>query len=579
MGGHPPPSCGDGVVGGGEVCDPAAPASACCAQDCSAAAAADTQCGPDPDGAGCEAPPACDGTGVAPEHCVARTEPGGAPCTDDGLFCTGTEACQGGVCTSGGDPCPGPDGDDDCKESCNEQSDSCTAGDAYGSACGSAKACSAGLCLGGKHLWSKRFGDASGQYGWAVAADDAGDLLLAGAFYGTIDFGGGVLDSVGLGGRPGFLAKLDGAGNHIWSKRFAGTGDVSPVAASCDKEASVVVAGFFWGGVDFGGGVLANAGFGTSDVFLAKFGAAGNHIWSKRFGDALGNQAATAVAYDGQGNVLVAGQHDGAVDFGGGELDGTGAFLAKFDPAGNHLWSKSFGISCNCYARGVAGDGAGNVVVVGEFQGTVDFGAGVLASVDGGKDGFVGKYDAAGNHAWSKHFGNEYGAAIHAVAVEGEGSVLLVGDFSGEVDFGGGVLGSKGNQGDVVVAKYDKAGKHLWAKCFGDASSQSARAVAVDSSNNVILSGRLTGGTIDFGGGPLTSAGGSDVFLAKLDPQGNHLWSKRFGDDQHQIDSSVAADAEGNAFIAGPFRGTVDFGGGPLMSAGFEDVFAAKFGP
>ena len=102
--------------------------------------------------------------------------------------------------------------------------------------------------------------------------------------------------------------------------------------------------------------------------------------------------------------------------------------------------------------------------------------------------------------------------------------------------------------------------------------------VATDGSGNVVITG-LFGDTVDFGGGPLTSASHFDVFVAKYDGSGNHLWSKRFGDSLYEIGDSVATDASGNVVITGRFEGSVDFGGGLLTSAGYSDIFLAKYAP
>ena len=119
--------------------------------------------------------------------------------------------------------------------------------------------------------------------------------------------------------------------------------------------------------------------------------------------------------------------------------------------------------------------------------------------------------------------------------------------------------------------------RHLWSKRFGDASSQFARAVAVDTLGNSIVTGFFSG-SVDLGGGALTSAGGYDIYLAKLAPTGAHVWSKRFGDNSEQAVQGVAVDGNGNVIIAGYFEGAVDFGGDNLTSAGGEDVFVAKLG-
>ena len=183
---------------------------------------------------------------------------------------------------------------------------------------------------------------------------------------------------------------------------------------------------------------------------------------------------------------------------------------------------------------------------------------------------------STGKHLWSKGFGDGSHQAAEAVAVDASGNVIVTGNFEGTVDFGGGALTSAGS-GDIFVAKFGSDGAHLWSKCFGDGSIKIAYAVVDDASGNVIVTGYIED-TVDFGGGALTSAGGWDIFVAKFGSEGAHLWSKRFGDGSDQAAEAVAVDASGNAMVTGYFDGTVDFGGGALTSAGSFDIFVAKFG-
>lgn len=147
--------CGDGVVSGGEACDPSDPSTPCCLVDCSAVATMGTACGSDPDGEGCGAAPQCSGLDASVASCVAVSEMNGTSCVDDGMFCTGVETCQEGACASAGDPCPGADGDDDCAESCDDVGDSCTGADIADSACDDGSICTVvdlcdagGMCVG-----------------------------------------------------------------------------------------------------------------------------------------------------------------------------------------------------------------------------------------------------------------------------------------------------------------------------------------------------------------------------------------------------------------------------------------------
>jgi hypothetical protein len=125
----------------------------------------------------------------------------------------------------------------------------------------------------------------------------------------------------------------------------------------------------------------------------------------------------------------------------------------------------------------------------------------------------------------------------------------------------------------------DASGQHLWSKRFGDATLQAGVSAALDGIGNALVTGYFNG-AVDFGGGPLASAGGGDFFVAKLDPAGQPLWSKRYGDASYQYwIGRVAADSFGNVLLTGSFEGSVDFGGLPLQNAGGCDLFVVKLTP
>jgi hypothetical protein len=430
------------------------------------------------------------------------------------------------------------------------------------------------------HLWSQRFGDGSDQYASSVAVDAWGNVIVTGHFSGSVDFGGGVLTSEGL--EDIFVAKFGPNGNHLWSKRFGGfydqtDGDQRGESVVVDMSGNVIATGCFKGTADFGGGPLTSAG--VQDIFVVKFDAAGNHLWSKRFGDAA-QEAGKGVAVDEAGNVVVTGYFHSTVDFGGGTLASAGSsdiFVAKFDAAGDHLWSKRFGDGDVQAPYSVAMDGAGDVVVTGDLSGTVDFGGGPLTS-EISSDVFLAKFDAAGNHLWSKRFGNWRWQIGTSVAMDESGNVVATGRFQGTVDFGGGLLTSaRATSDDIFLVKFDPNGNHLWSKRFGDQSYQRGAGVAIDGWGNVIVTGDFEG-TVDFGGGALTSAGYEDIFVVEFSSNGSLLWRQRFGDQSRQSGTSVAVDAWGNVVVTGGFQGIVDFGGGSLTSAGMSDIYLTKFG-
>lgn len=423
------------------------------------------------------------------------------------------------------------------------------------------------------HFWSQRFGSTSSDRASTVTTDGSGNVIVGGRFQGTVDFGGGNL--VSTGDYDIFVAKFSAAGVHQWSMRLGNNLPEGVVSVAVDDTGNIVLAGSFQGIVNFGGGNLTSAG--AYDIFLAKYDINGVHQWSKRVGG-LGNDAPAGVAVDTSGNIVLTGSFGDTVDFGGGGLVAAGLddiFVAEYNAAGTHQWSQSFGSTGIDEGYGVGVDAVGNVLVIGHFAGTVDFGGGNLVSA-GIFDIFVARYDAAGTHVWSQRFGSSGIDIGYSVAVDGFGNILMTGAFNGTVDFGGGNLVSQGSS-DVVIAKYDATGAHQWSERFGGTTGDIAFSLAADASGNTVLAGYFEG-TANFGGSNLVSAGGLDMFVARYDATGAHQWSQRFGSTL--TDYAIATmDGAGSVVVTGYFGGTVDFGGGSLASAGSDDIIVAKFGP
>ena len=354
-----------------------------------------------------------------------------------------------------------------------------------------------------------------------------------------------------------------------------------------DSTGNVVVAGQYQGIVDFGTGPITSFTNPTSgptmDAFVAKYSASGVPVWSRGIGGNA-SDAATGVSVDSGGNVVVTGfQGSSLVDYGGGTLGTRGSndiFVAKYDSSttGAHVWSKTVGGTGPDWGGAVAVDSGGNVFVTGYMSMSssgVDFGGGALFSA-GGADAFLVKYSSTGAHVWSKRFGSSGTDMGMAVRADSLGNVVVAGTFEGTIDLGGGTLTSAGGR-DLFVAKFSPTGQYLWSKQFGGTSGEDVRGVAVDGAGDVLLTGQFLG-TINFGGPTLTSAGYEDIFLAKLSGvSGGHVWSKRLGSSSApDAGYGVAVDGSGNVAITGFFAGSVDFGGGAILAQVY-DIFVAKY--
>jgi hypothetical protein len=422
------------------------------------------------------------------------------------------------------------------------------------------------------HLWSQAYGDGVEQDVTSVASDASGNVIITGNFFGTVSFGGVALAAAGL--NDVVLAKYSSNGAHLWSKSFGSANNDTGNAVAVDAAGNVYLLATCFGNVDFGGGLLTIGG--GNDIFLVKFDASGTHLWSQRFGDSS-LQFGKDIAVDAVGDVAITGQFMSTVDFGGGVLTSGGgmdAYLAKFSgAAGTHLWSQRFGDGSTQAGNGVAFDAAGDVVITGELQGSADFGGGTLSST-GSQDVFVAKYTSGGAHAWSQRFGDTSAQLGWKIATDASSNVVIAGSLQGEIDFGDGTLTSAGSQ-DVFIAQFGAGGVHNWSRRYGSTLTDAGLSVACDAASNVLVAGYFSG-SVSFGGGLLVGVG-NEAFIARYHSDGTHAWSQRFGDGSSQIAYDVAIGGTGNVAVGVRFIGTVDFGGGVLTSAGVNDVAIANF--
>jgi PKD repeat protein len=370
--------------------------------------------------------------------------------------------------------------------------------------------------------WARGMGGAADDSIEGIAIDPvSGDVLVAGRFGGTASFGG-TPSFVANGTSDMVVARYNGAtGAHVWSKQFGGAYDDSADAIAVDGAGNIYVTGYFKGTISFGGAPLSTPYDTDLDVFIAKLDGAGNHVWSKNFTN-TGNDRGYSIATDPQGDVVISGWFSNGINFGGTQLFSynglSDAFVAKFTSAGTHMWSRQFGSTNDEEAGyGVAMDANGNVVLGGYAIAGVDFGGGVLPTF-GNADGFVAKYAATtGAHLWSRRVGGGGDDYVNAVTVDGSGNVVIGGSFQLSGSFGGATPIVAAGASDAFVAKYTSGGAFVWARDLGGTVADAATAVAVDGTGEPLACGYFNG-TGSFGGQTLTSAGLTDAFVVRMAP-------------------------------------------------------------
>jgi hypothetical protein len=437
--------------------------------------------------------------------------------------------------------------------------------------------------------WAYRFGGAKEQNLARTAFGNDG-LFLAGWFQERIDIGGGKSATRAAAEGPGWYAAMlnTGGGDPAWltpSPDATRPSFAQGVASSLLSH--VYVAGYLGGG-----GPTGEDGF-ISQLKLND----GSILWTKTIsGTGAANDRATAVTAS-TGDVYVAASFENDLTILQTQTDSSKGqhdlAVALYSIAGMPQWVRAFGGSGDDIALDITSspkDGA--VAVTGAYRETLYNGLDAITPAAGTKsDIFVIVLESSGTFRWARGFidnGDTSDIQGEAVAFDEKGDVVVVGRMNGIVDCSNNatdVLTSAGGY-DVFVAKLSSTdGKLLWCRRFGAPNDQEGTGVTVDMPGNVYISGTFNSG-IDFGPEPsaydLTGAG-ENIFFAKLSPDGEVVWTGRFGDNE-PIEPRlirISGTGDGEVFLAGAWKTTLSFGtpGSPLIpepDAGL-DVFAARF--
>lgn len=477
--------------------------------------------------------------------------------------------------------------------------------------------------------WARSMGSSSVDNSNDVAVDKEGNTYVVGTFYGTVDFNPGAgIDTLGVaGGSDVFLAKYDVSGNYVWAIRVGGIRAEEGKAVAVDGDGNVYITGFFVFQASFNGGVdTLKAGAGFQDIFVAKYDAKGNYKWAINMGGSKINYGLD-IAVSAKGNVYITGAFSGTTDFdpgkdianltaqpggffGGNDYD---VFMAKYDSNGKYIWAKCMGSSnADDYGYGIAVDSSENAYITGYFGNIADFDPGSAVSnlismgpVAMVHDVFVAKYDADGGYLWANSMGGKADDNGLGIALDQASNVYITGYFSDTAIFdpwgaATDTLVSAGRKRadvsysdyDMFLAKYDAAGKYIWAKTLGSKFEDIGYAIAVDRVGNIFVTGTFSDTAVFDPWGAATnklvSVGGQtyatsrlDAFLAKYDPDGNHMWSGNIGNSYTNIYGlGITCDDKGNTYATGQFNDTADLDPGAktanFKAVGSSDIFLLK---
>ena len=451
--------------------------------------------------------------------------------------------------------------------------------------------------------WAKQLGGLGNDVSKSLAIDKSGNCYTIGYFSGTADFDPGPnVNNLTQGGNgiDIFIQKSDAFGNLVWVKQMQGVGNAIGYGYSIvvDSFGNIYSIGAFLGTVDFDPGPnvypLTSDGNNT-DIYIQKLDAFGNFTWARKIGGANVDYG-YSIAVDQIGNVYSTGEFKETADFDPGpgifnliSAGGKDIFIQKLNASGNFVWAKGIGGALDDKGNSIAVDRIGTVYATGQFSDTVDFNPSTSTTIltsGGSFSTFISKLSPSGDFIWAKQVSGPGYSAGSSITIDPNGAINLTGFFKGACDFDPGIdanLIVSAGQGDAFIEKLDTTGNLIWVKTIGNAGPN---CIVTDLMGNIYVAG-VFGGSTDFDPGigvyNVGFSGFLDLFMLKLDMNGNFLWAAGTGSSNAESIESIAVNSNGNIYATGTFRASVDFDPSSeinILDAGGSnnyDVFVCKF--
>jgi mannose/fructose-specific phosphotransferase system component IIA len=381
-------------------------------------------------------------------------------------------------------------------EICDNKDNNCNGQTDEGNVCGYAS------------TFAKTIDESYDDEAFSIIQSSDGGYAVAGRTY-----------SFGAGGPDFYVVKLDSSGNVQWTKTIGGSAWDGASSIIQSSDGGYVVAGY-----------TQSFGAGWYDFYVVKLDSSGNVLWAKTIGGS-NYDVATSIIQSSDGGYVIAGY---TRSFGAGYVD---IYVVKLDSSGNVIWTKTIGGSSGDEAWSIIQSSDGGYVVAGR---TYSFGAGY-------DDFYVVKLDSSGNVIWTKTIGGSLTDVAISIIQSSDGGYVVTG---GTQSFGAGSY-------DIYVVKLDSGGNVQWTKTIGGSNWDVAWSIIQSSDGGYVVAGETRG----FG------AGYFDIYVVKLDSGGNVQWTKTIGGSLTDVASSIVQSSDGGYVVAGSTR---SFG------AGGADLYVVK---
>jgi len=399
----------------------------------------------------------------------------------------------------------------------------------------------------GTPRWTKQFGTTGMDEATALTVARSGDLFVGG-------YSDGNLGGAGAGVKDGFLAHFDVRNDATWVHQSGTAGIDRVVGVAVPSSNDFVIAA---GTTE---GTLYGTSAGAADVFVVRHDVRNRRQGGWQFGTPAADEA-RAVAAGTNGEVVVVGRTEGS--FGGAAHGNGDAFVARFTRTGRLLWVRQFGTAASDVATAVAVASNGDVFVAGNTAGSMSTNP-AEANANDQDDIFLTKFDRYGRQRWLRQFGTPELDNVNAMALDRGNALYLGGTTIGSIAT---VAGEENREGfDGFVARYTLRGQVVWRHQFGSESTDIVYGISRNPRGGIDIAG-LTGGTINE-----AALGGTDVFVGQYSAAGTLEWLHQFGTEFHDGAHAVASMPNGDISVVGFTDGALG-----NTSAGGTDMFVARY--
>lgn len=452
--------------------------------------------------------------------------------------------------------------------------------------------------------WAYNNGTPVQDEGHAIVTDATNHVYTVGRFRGTADFdpGDAVFELTSDNNDDIYIQKVNSSGELVWAKQIGGTSFDVVHDIDLDQSGNIYIVGSFFGVADFdpSDGLSEMTSYGLEDAFVIKMSPDGELIWMKQFGGEYTDEC-IAVEIDQFGDVYTTGRFQTTADFQPGEgsvlLSASGfsddeIFLCKHSSDGDIMWAKKMGGSLNEQPTDICINNINQVYLTGFYYGSGDYDGndGVATLIaQGYTDGFIACYTLDGDYQWAHTIGGVGYDVGHALVSDGLARIYVAARFENtiDVDPGASEFNLTASMQDIAIMKFETDGSFLWAKQWGGTGVDVPQSMDIDALQQIYCTGSFQG-TADFDGNNstlnLTSAGSEDIFISKMDTDGNTWWVGAMGSSDAvfgDVGKDITIDASGDILVTGWFYNTADFDPSdaatfPITSQGSFDAFVVK---